>query len=423
MRTLSARESRWGTVFGGVLAVRLLYPFFNSPFAHLYSDPLRHWDTGREFLHPAVMGGSDPVLYQLWLFLLQRLADHSDAAILTGCGLLCAAMPYGWYRALRELMPRRPALSGAIVIGLWPDFLGIYGYFMTETLLLTLTGFAFALTLRALRKRTTAAFAVACALWLAAVFTRIVVLPIALLCLALAWTAQSHKLRGAALALVLAAAAAVPAGLHARAALGYFAPLGNLYLNEIYLAGGTKSIALDFGPQGKYIFGSPSYYNPTFYPFSDWTSSRQGVLTIVIDLRDGRADWQRALEQARRGQSSSRWRDAGENLCYLFFGQSWPDNDRSTLVGAVTVWARWLWLPMVLCAAVAAAQHRYRGREWLLPVCALVSVLLLAVQQEGIMEGRYRKPVEPIVLAALVLAWHSRGRSRRGESEPARTLP
>jgi hypothetical protein len=410
MRTLSAREVHWSTLFGCVLVMRLLYPFFNSPLTHLFSDPQRHWETARDFLHPGIMASSDPYMYQLWVFVMQRLAGDSNALILTSCGLLCAAMPYGWYRTLREFMPRTPALANASAIGLWPAFLGVYGYFMTETLLLTLTGFGFALTLRALRKRTLPAFAAACAIWLAAGFTRNVVLPIALVCLLWAWALQPHKLRAAVLGLLLTAAVAIPAGLHGRTGLGYFAPLGNLYLNEVYHAGGNKDIQINYGYQGLFNFGSPSYYNPTFYPFSDWTTSRRGVLSITIDTRHGRADWRRVLAQVRTQSDISRWRDFAENLCYLLFGQAWPDNDRSTLVGWLAVWSRWLLLPIVVWTALAAWRGCYRGREWLLPACALASLLLLAVQREGIMEGRYRKPIEPIFLAAIALAWHARAR-------------
>jgi hypothetical protein len=409
MRTLSAREVHWSSIFGCVLVLRLLYPLFNSPLTHLFSDAQRHWQTAREFLQPTIMGSSDPYLYQLWLFLLQHIPGDAGAAVLAGCGLACAAMPYGWYRALRELMPREPALISAVVIGLWPAFLGVYGYFMTETLLLTLTGFAFALTLRALRKRTLVAFAAACALWLAGSFTRNVVLPMALFSLLWAWVLQPHRLRAALLALALSAAVAIPAGLHARAGLGYFAPLGNLYLNEVYRTSSSRDIQIDYGSQGVYTFGSPSYYNPTFYPFSDWTTSRRGLLVITIDTRRGRDDWRRVLAQMPR-QPGLRWRDFAENLCYLFFGQSWPDNDRSTLVGWLSVWTRWLWLPIVAGTAIAAARRHYRGREWLLPACALTSLLLLALQREGIMEGRYRKPIEPLFLAALALAWQARMR-------------
>jgi hypothetical protein len=411
MRTLSAREVQWSMLFTAVLVLRLLYPLLDSPLGHLFSDPLRHWDNGQNFLHPSVIGSGDPFLYQLWLFGLQQIAGSSSSVILLGCGALCAAMPYGWYRALRELMPRTAALASAVAMGLWPAFLGAYAYFMTETLLLTLTGFGFWLTLRALRKRSLAAFALACALWVAASFTRIVVLPIGVVCLLLAWLGQPHKWRSLSVALLLMLALAIPAGLHARLALGYFSPLGNLYLNEIYHAGGKKNIRLDFGPEGTYVFGSPSYYNPTFYPFSDWTTSRDGTLSITVDTRHGRTDWQRWLVQEREQATGGRLHDFAEDICYLLFGESWPDNNRETLLGWLSVWLRWLFLPVVLLTVVAAARGVYRGREWLLPGCALMALLLLVAQREAIMEGRYRKPVEPIFLAALALAIHARVRA------------
>jgi hypothetical protein len=409
---VSQRELRWRALLGCVLLMRLLFPFFNSPLRRLYSDPLRHWQTGQEFLHPTVMGSGDPYFYQLWLFVLQRIAGDSRAAILTGCALLCAAMPYGWYRALREFLPRLPALRSSVLIGLWPAFLGIYGYFMTETMVLTLTGFGFALTLRAARKRNWQAFAAACAVWLAAIFSRIVILPVAVLCLLWALALQPQKRRCALAALLLTASVAIPAGLHTRSALGYFAPLGNLYLNEIYHASSNKDIQIDYGSQGAYRFGSPSYYNPTFYPFSNWTTFRQGVFMLRIDTRHGRADWRRALQQIPHQPWRTRARDFGENLCYLFFGQAWPDNDRRTLVGSLAVWMRWLLLPIVLWTVVAVMQRLYRGREWLVPGCALMSLLLLAMQREGIMEGRYRKPIEPLFLVSIALAWHARSRAQ-----------
>jgi hypothetical protein len=396
-------------MFGGVLVLRLLYPFFNSPLAHIFSDPQRHWDNAGRFLSPSVMGSGDPFLYQLWLFALRQLAAGSSATILAGCGALCAAMPYGWYRALRELQPRAVALRGAVLIGLWPPFLGGYAYFMTETLLLTLTGFGFAMTLRAMRRRDSAAWLLACAIWLAASFTRVVVLPIAVVCLLWAWLLQSHRLRAVLLAAALSLVFIVPAGLHGRVSLGYFAPLGNLYLNEIYHAGSNKSIQIDFGAQGVYIFGSPSYYNPTFYPFSDWTTARTGVQGITIDTRNGRGDWRRTLSQIPPRSGSARWRDFTENLCYLLFGQEWPDNDRGSIVCWLSVWLRWLFVPMVVGVVLAACRGRYQGREWLLPLCALLALCLLAIQREGIMEGRYRKPIEPIFFAALLLARQQRG--------------
>jgi hypothetical protein len=397
-------ETRLGRAFAGLLVVRLLYPFFNSPLTHLASDPLRHWQTGIDFLHPDVMGGGDPFLYQLWLCAVHAAATASDPVVPLACGVLCAAMPHGWYRALREVLPRERSLWGAIVIGLIPGFLGIYGYFMTETLLLTLTGYAFWLTLRAHRKRTVAAFAWACAVWLAASHTRIVVVPMAAVALGWVWLEHPQKVRKALAAGMLAALITIPAGLHARAGLGFFSPLGNLYLNEIYHDSGRKDIHIDYGVRGHYGFGSPSYYNPTFYPLSDWTTHRSGAVDIVIDTRNGRADWIREKARIHREGPTSGLRERWEDLLYLLFAGEWPDSNRDTFIGALTLWSRWLFVPLVAAVLAAVVCRRYRGRQWLLPASALGMVALLALQSEGPMEGRFRKPIEPVLVAALLIA-------------------
>ncbi|MEP6548288.1 MAG: hypothetical protein ABJD53_12570 [Gammaproteobacteria bacterium] len=409
---------RW--LFGAVLLLRLLYPFFNSPLDHLFSDPARHWNNGLNFQHPDILGSGDPYLYQPWLFLLQRVTQQSAPGILLGCGLLCALMPYGWYRALREVIPKQWALAGAALMGLVPSFMGIYGYFMNETLLLTLTGFAFWLTFRAYRKGTVGAFACACVVWFAAGFTRIVVWPIAILCLLwLLSVPPSRWLKllagGGLLALI-----AVPAGLHGRENLGYFSPFGNLYLNELYHDSGKKTIELDFGPKGRFWFGSPSFYNPTFYPFSDWMTDREGVVSATINTGKGRADWESEIGHVRLQRTLPRWLDFRENLVFLSFGQAWPDNDRNTLVGWLTVWTRWLWPFMALVVLIGVLRRRFRGREWLLPVCALTLCLLLAIQRQGVMEGRFRKPLEPILLAAMIVLVYRLWASRDNQVDATR---
>jgi hypothetical protein len=396
-----------------VLVLRLLFPFNDSPLGHLFSDPGRHWENGLYFLHPNVMGSGDPYLYQLWIWLLQQAAVRSQGVVLTGCGILCALMPYGWYRALKELLPRRWALGGASAIGLVPAFLGIYAYFMNETLLLTLTGFAFWFTFRAQRKRTVGAFLAACALWLAAGFTRSVALPMALLCLLCLWLPQPRKLLKAALGGVLLLALLIPAGLHGKVALGYFAPFGNLYLNEVYGRSGDKNIAIDFGPKGRYQFGSPSFYNPTFWPLSNWLTAREGTVSIAIDLEQGRRDWIAERERAGRERSFPLWRERWENFLYLTFAQAWPDNDRGSITGFLTVWTRWIWLPLILWVAWGAWRGRFRGREWLLPVCALGMFLYFLAQRESVMEARFRKPLDPIFVASAVVMLYRRPRRAR----------
>lgn len=413
---------RW--IFGFVLLARLLYPFFNSPLDHLGSDPLMHWQNGQHLFDPNLMGSIDPYLYQVVMHLIQALPGPTGATVSAAIGVLCAAMPYGWYRAFKELLPRSWALGGAIVMGVIPAFLGIYAFFMNETLLLTLTGFAFWGTFRAHRKRTIEAFTVACVLWLLAGFTRNTALPAGLVCLLSIWLPQPAKLVKAVIGLVVLCALAIPAGMHARVNLNYFAPFGGTDLTSIYNHSGNTAISIhttyavnNASPvQWGYWFSSPSFNNQTFYPFSDWVTDRSGTADIKIDVNQGRRAWLQENARVSAARTMSMWAITWENFLYLTFGQSWPDNDLNTVLGWLTVWMRWLWPVLIVVIAVSAALRRYRGREWLLPVCGLGLFALLAVQQAGVMEGRYRKPIDPIFVAAAVVLVYRRRQAEAGKA-------
>ena len=386
-----------------LLLVRLLYPFFNSPMDHLFSDPLRHWSNGERFLHPDILGSSDPFLYQLWIYALRHFAHGTAPTVLLGCGLLCASMPYGWYRALRELQSRKRALLGALLIGLIPESIGLYAYFMNETLLVALLGFCVWSTLRSTRKRTVAAYGLAAALWLCAAFTRTVAVPMAAGCLIWLWATQSRRLVKALLALALGLVFVIPAGLHARANLGFFAPLGNLYFNEIYSASGMREIEVNYGLEGQYHFGCPSFYNPSFYPFSNWTTDRVGVASIAIDLARGRAAWLAEMQRVARQRTFPIWRQRWEDFLYVMFGQAWPNSDRTSVFGWLTEWTRWMWPPLIAVVVWAIAQHRYRGAAWIVAACALGTLALLLLQSEGVMEARFREPIDAMLVASVLL--------------------
>jgi len=156
--------------------------------------------------------------------------------------------------------PRQWALAGRCADRSHAELHGIYGFFMNETLLLTLTARLLANS-PCSSKAHVGAFICACIVWLAASFTRIVVWPVAILCLL--WLVATpprdglNFLLGAGLFVLIA----VPQVTRARN-LGYFSPFGNLYLNTLYRQSAEKTIELDFGPKGRYWFGSPSFYNP-----------------------------------------------------------------------------------------------------------------------------------------------------------------
>jgi hypothetical protein len=389
--------------FGLLLFFRLLYPFFNPPLDHLFSDPLRHWENGANFLHPSIIGSADPRLYQLWIFSLRWLAQGSTPTVLLGCGLLCAAMPYGWYRALRELQSKRRALLGAILIAMIPESISLYAYFMNETLLLTLMGFCFWLTLRSRRKGTLRSFILAVIVWLCAALTRTVAVPMALSCIAWLWFTQSQRFHKLIVAIALTCLFAIPAGLHGSAKLGFFAPLGNLYFNEIYSASGMRDIAINYGPEGNYQFGSPSFYNPTFWPFSQWITDRSGVVSIKVDLTQGRAPWISEKERVRRQRTFPVWRQRLEDSAYLLFAQSWPNSDPASIFGRLTLWTRWIWAPLILLVSWGMLTRRYRGAANLVPLCALGTITLLLLQNEGVMEARFREPVDAILVCSALL--------------------
>lgn len=349
-----------------------------------------------------MMGSSDPFLYQLWLFVLQWIADGSPFVTLLGCGLLCAAMPYAWYRTLRELLPERWALIGGLIIGVTPSLIAIYAYFVTETLLMTLMGFAFWQTLRAKRMQTAGAFALACTLWVSAMFTRLIAAPMALYCLIYLWLPQPRKLVKGLIGVLLFVGLAIPAGLHTWMGLRFFAPLGNPFISEIYRHSGMHDITIQFGNK-RWQFGSPSYYNPTFSPFSRWTTDRVGTFNIVIVPASGRASWVSEDNRAVRENSFPRWKSFWENGLYLLFGQPWPYNDPNSLSGWLSVWSRWIWPAVFLMVAVGALTRCFRGEEWLLPICAMGMLILLMVQTSSIIEARYRTPIDPIFLAAAVI--------------------
>ncbi|MGH8231814.1 MAG: methyltransferase domain-containing protein [Steroidobacteraceae bacterium] len=245
-------------------------------------------------------------------------------------------------------------------------------------------------------------------LWVAALFTRSIALPMAVVCLGTIWLWQRQRLAKALIAVVTFAALALPAGLHLRSTLHFFGPLGNLYLSQIYSVSGKRNIGINAGALGVWGFGTPSFYNPTFYPFSSWTTDRTGTAYIRIDVSQGRATWLAEKRRMAAARSFPWWRQYQENLLYLLFGQSWPDNDPRSLSGLATVWTRWAWPPLMLLVAWGWVRGRYHGREWLLPVCALGMLVSLALQRDGIIEGRYRKPIDPVLVAAAIVLWPRR---------------
>ncbi len=115
-------------------------------------------------------GAADPIGYKVYLFVFRKLTFDNRYLL-----ALLTALAFGADAV--DLLPcgaRLRAAEAAVAMGVgrhrWtPTLLGIYHYFMTETLLLLLDGFALWATARCLRKGGSRAFLLVIFLWTAAV--------------------------------------------------------------------------------------------------------------------------------------------------------------------------------------------------------------------------------------------------------------
>lgn len=401
----------WG-LFTASLLFRFVYIFVISPMGQRFSDPARHWENGLRFLHPGLFGSADPLMYQVYLAAVQYLSAGNETAINFYIGVLSALMPWLWFKALDEILPRAWALAGGTLIALMPSLIMIYSYFMNETLMLDLIGAAIWLTLRAMRQKTLGAFAWAAVLWALASYTRSVALPLAAVSMALLLFVDRRRLLAKVGILAVAyGGLAIPACWHSQIRLHYCAPFGFTYLNQIYRLSEKHNFTMNVKGEGRWGFGSPNYYHPPLEPFSDWSTPRTGEVHVEIDPAHGRDDWEAALERVRNEPKPLKpLQDWGENVLDLFFDPSWPDNNSSYWMGWLSMQSRWLILPMTLF--IAALTLRYfrsmQLRMLLVPGMALLLMGMLLVQQRFIVEGRYRKAVEPLLIAACVILLYER---------------
>ena len=397
------------TAFAACLALRGWYVFYNGPLGHLFSDPGRHWENGQFFFSPKIMGSIDPLAYQFWLWALQWVDHEREYVVLAGTAVLSMALPFFWLKALRELLPWRWALAGAIVIGFMPSLFLIYSYFMSETLLLSLAACGFWLALRALRTRDMPTLAALVLVWSVAAYTRLAALPLAALCLLAVATALTWPKRAALVAAtgLCFGALAYPACWHSGRQLNFCAPFGMGYINAAYRGSAARTIEFHVPNKGGWWFSSPSLATPPFAPFSDWNSSREGTRRMTIDTANGRKDWETTLRAMQEHDPGLPWiTDKSENAIVLFFGPSWPDGNLAYTWGWLSYWNRWLWLPLTVAVALLMLKVRPALRDGLIPLSGIVLIALLLVQTSGVMEGRYRKPAEPLLIAGAVVLLH-----------------
>lgn len=395
----------WLLILAGS-ALRIVSCFQHNPLNYLFSDPKRHWLNGARLFAPDFMGASDPILYQIHMAVVRFMTGDKAVLLAGACALLSILMPWTYYRAAREFgLDRTPALALWALIAITPSLIAIYHYFMMETLLLALVGLALWMTARHLRKGGTGAFLWMTLCWLLACLTKPTVVPLAALCLGWAWWKKSRRLTDALGAAALAAILIIPNALRTQHFLGFPAPLGNPWLTKIQHRSGSKTIHIHFG-DGRWSFRSPSCSLQPLEPLSSWAIRRarsDSHVTITIDPKNGAADWRNSYQDL--SVDRKEWfAQLGENVLTFLFIASWPDNDVREWDGWLSNFSRWLWAPLIVFVFACNIREFARRRFDLLPVATMVFTMFLAFQNVATSEGRYRKPLEPLLLVNLIWA-------------------
>ncbi len=395
--------------------VQVWYIFTYNPVYHIFSDPARHWEQGIDVLRRDLMALTDPIGYQLYVAVLAKFTLQLPGLVAYCTSILALLAPWLWYRFFRELQSSKGlALAGWAFLSLLPSWTAIYGYFMQETLMLPLLGAALWATWRCRRKGDAASFGLMVFFWIAAGLTRGIAIPMAAVVCTWLWLGQDLKIKKALWSSLIMLAIMGPLTYRAYQTVGHFAPHGMGHLNVIYAQSGKKVIDIDVAGVGRWWFGSPSTGAQPFAPFSDWKTRRTGTVQVKVDLQEGMRDWQAAMDDVDMSWSDYLW-ITKESLIFLFFAESWPDNNMARFIDQAGSATRWIWAPLLLLIVLALIidGRRFRG-QWMLPAVIAAWFVVQALVPIAISEGRYRKPVEGL-LVAQVLLWLA---MRRGALRP-----
>ena len=404
-------------LFGYVLLYRFAFPFFCNPMQNIFSDPARHWQNGQRFFSgPVFMNGVDAKFYQLFMWAIEQTLSLNDHIIIALSGLLCAASGYVWYKAAREILPKDTALITAIIISLHPSLLLIYSYFMTETVTILVMGLGIWFTLRTRRKKTVKAFAAALLVWVIAMQTRSALIPVALMSIffMLAFLPYDRK-KALKLTAGLVLLTAIPSALYTHKQIHIYSPFMVTAPTKLYYYAGTRAYQLNILDEATYGWSSPTLDSYPLQPFSNYTTyrgdSKPPTHVFAFRKADGYAPWAVELAKLKAAYTwEHRFKDILDNIVYFTFGGSWPDSNRGYDDKIAWMWnydLRWTWPPIILGILILFPFIRLpQGASYIVGL-GFVITLLMYLQNTGVMEGRYRKPFEPLFILALPLLWQA----------------
>ncbi len=386
------------------LSIRVLCIVVLPPYNSLAADAQRHVHDALNLPHLDAISALDLPLYACWLH-FTLINNRVTVLIQT---LLSLSAPCVWWLWMRQCLPSKTyALIGFAILAILPSWSAIYSFFMPETLLLPLCGLSLWLSWLACERKKLSLYLLAALFW----GLSITVKPTVAICFLIivvwqlrsVWRDKPSKMAAVfclQLAGVLTIYSMVPLRnvefFHTFSLTPGFFPY-----NQIYYASGKQSLygrAVYTGTDGStdhadFVILSP-VLNPEsrpFAPFNNWRSIRTGQQDVQIDFRN------RQSCPKIDCPLSTRLHLTAENWLFFFLSKSWPDDQENNW----SCWAencmRWLWMPLSMVTFYVA----WRERIFSLPVIlAFALTAFFLIQQSWVLEGRYRKPWEGLIIVA-----------------------
>lgn len=388
--------------------LRVEWAVTHSPIDFVFSDPERHWLNAIHPLDQNPMAGIDPPAYELWLGAVARITLGDRLALAIYGTALSLLAPFVWFLFAKTVLRTTTwALWFWAALTWLPSWFCIFSYFMNETILIPLLGMSLWLTARQLKDPGGRWLGLNLS-WIVTCLTRIIALPLAVVSLGMALRSSPRRLRQLLFAAVLWICVLTPFSYRAYQIVRVATPFGLPYPHHIYWESGQRDIILHLtrpsdGTIFTYHFAAPSVFNEPLRPFSDYKIRPSGQVDVFVNLDKGTADW-KAAATAQAPDLTKRLHLYGENALLFLLGDTWPDNDRDFTWQDAGFHFHWAWPVIILGAVAGSIAYIWLTRSLeLMPVLSLLSFVVPLLSNAGVMEGRFRKPLEGIFI--LTLFW------------------
>jgi hypothetical protein len=241
-------------------------------------------------------------------------------------------------------------------------------------------------------------------LWTLTCLTKTTALPLAAAAFLYQCWRHPPRLPHAVAAVGAIALLLLPNTLRSHSILGFPAPLGVVWAPRILHHANAKVIELHWEGQ-RCVFSATSCYTRPLEPLSNWMIERaydDAKIEVYAQKNNGEKDWRAAFAQLPFSWPAWCMR-LWENALVFLFAPSWPDSFRTTPLGSVNHWLRWIWPGLMFVIFVENCKE-FRASRWaLIPVVATVGMVWLTLQNIAASESRYRKVLEPIILVNFAL--------------------